>query len=96
MGKKFNVTGTNRKNIDKINEQRNKFMEYLQQKGISTRPGTHAVHLQKYYSDKYGFKPEDFPNSYIADKCSIAFPLFPSMTDTEFNYVCDAINSYKI
>ncbi len=92
----FKPEEINLKNIDKVNEMRNKFMEFLQQKGISTRPGTHSVHLQVFYSNKYGFKPEDFPNSYIADRCSIAFPLYPSMSDKEFDYVCDTINSYKI
>lgn len=82
-------------NISEINEQRNKFMEYLQQNGISTRPGTHAVHMLKYYAGKYSIKPEDFPNAAIADKCSIAFPLFQSMTDEEFEYIIKTIKSFS-
>lgn len=83
-------------NIRKINSQRNSFMEYLQKNGISTRPGTHAVHALKYYSNKYKIKPEDFPNSYIADKASIAFPLYPELTHKELNYIFKKISSYKI
>lgn len=83
-------------NVETIKEERNKFMEYLQQKGISTRPGTHAVHLQIYYARKYKINPADFPNSYIADSCSIAFPLYCQMTDEEINYVIEKIKSYRL
>jgi perosamine synthetase len=83
-------------NVNKINKGRNKFMQYLSDKGISTRPGTHAVHLLKYYSQKYSINPEIFPNSLIADKCSIALPLFSGMTSEETNYIINVIHDYKI
>lgn len=83
-------------NIDNVNFQRNKFMDYLYNKGISTRPGTHAVHNLKYYKDKYNINPMSLPNSYIADKCSIAFPIFPSLKNDEFEYIVKCIKSYKL
>ncbi|MDD5362910.1 MAG: DegT/DnrJ/EryC1/StrS family aminotransferase [Ignavibacteria bacterium] len=83
-------------NVKRIGKERNKFMQYLFDKGISTRPGTHAIHLLKYYSQKYNIKPENFPNSLIADKCSVAFPIFPSMTDEEINYIIKAIHDYRL
>ncbi len=49
---------------------RNEMMEVLQQQGISTRPGTHAVHMLGAYVKKYNFKPEDFPGAYAADRFS--------------------------
>lgn len=81
-------------NVTEIHEMRNKFMDFLQINGISTRPGTHAVHLLHYYSGKYKIKPEDFPGAYIADKCSIALPLYPGMTEDEFNYVSNNIEQF--
>ncbi|MEO6692489.1 MAG: DegT/DnrJ/EryC1/StrS family aminotransferase, partial [Saprospiraceae bacterium] len=82
-------------NVGKVNILRNNFMDYLQQKGISTRPGTHAVHMLGYYKNKYNITQKDYPNAMIADMCSIAFPLFPSMKDEEFNYIKDNIMNYK-
>jgi len=82
-------------NVEKINELRNKFMEYLQQNGISTRPGTHAVHALKYYADKYKIEKTDFPNAWIADQCSISFPIFPSLTSDEFKFITSTIENYK-
>lgn len=90
----FNPEKINLDNLDNINKKRNNFMEYLQKNGISTRPGTHAVHLLKYYSEKYNLNKEDFINSYIADRCSITFPLYPTMTDEEFNYIKETIKRY--
>ncbi|MCI0471983.1 MAG: DegT/DnrJ/EryC1/StrS family aminotransferase, partial [Ignavibacteria bacterium] len=78
----------------KVNDERNKFMKYLLDKGISTRPGTHAVHIQKYFSGKYGIMPEDYPNSLFADKCTVSLPIFPSMTSEETDYVINTINNY--
>jgi perosamine synthetase len=83
-------------NIEKINKMRNDFMDHLQQNGVSTRPGTHSVHMLEYYKSKYGFKNNDFINSYITSECSIAFPLFPTLKDEEFNYISDKISNYKL
>jgi len=83
-------------NIESANSKRNDFMEYLQSHGISTRPGTHAVHMLDYYSKKYGINSDDFKNSKIAYMCSVTLPLFPNLTDDEFGYVIDKIKSYKI
>jgi dTDP-4-amino-4,6-dideoxygalactose transaminase len=84
------------KNVKSINQKRNDFMDYLQQNGISTRPGTHAVHMLEYYRKKYKIIPENFPSAMIADLCSIAFPLYPSMTGEEFEYIMQKIGEYKL
>src|SRR5919108_3748854 len=52
----------------------------LQRRGISTRQGTHAVHLLAYYRRKYDVAAEDFPNSLDADRNSLSLPIFPAMT----------------
>jgi dTDP-4-amino-4,6-dideoxygalactose transaminase len=59
----------------------------LQQRGIATRQGTHAVHLLAYYRKKYDLAPEDFPQSLSADRDSLSLPIFPSMSAEEQAYV---------
>ena len=66
---------------------RNDIMQKLEDTGISTRQGTHAVHTLGYYKQKYGFHESDFPNSLKADRQSMALPLYPQMTDEEQDYV---------
>jgi len=80
-----------RDDIRLINEKRNIWMDQLQQAGISTRPATHAVHMLTFYQEKYKLKPEDFPNAYRANDCSISLPLFHGMTAAEQDYVIERV-----
>lgn len=81
--------------IPRINQARNAWMDALQRAGISTRPATHAVHMLTYYREKYRIKPEDFPNAWAANDCSISLPLFHGMTEEEQEYVIDRVRRYK-
>ncbi len=72
--------------------KRNDLMEVLQQKGIATRPGTHAVHMLGAYSKKYGIKPEDYPGAFSADQYSMSIPLHNRMVKEDFDYVIAALS----
>ena len=89
----FDINNTSLHNINSINEKRNAFMDALQNKGVSTRPATHAVHMLQYYREKYQLQPEDFPNAYIANECSISFPLFNGLREKEQNFVIEKIKN---
>lgn len=80
-------------NIEKIHQLRNELMFQLENKGIITRQGTHAVTAQGVYQQKYNIKNHDFPNAYIADRATIALPLYPKMTIEEQNYVVENLIS---
>ena len=90
----FSPKEINLGNVTEIHELRNQFMDFLQLNGISTRPGTHAVHLLQYYAQKYNILPEEFTGALIADKCSISFPLFPGMSNEEFEYIAENIEIF--
>lgn len=79
----------------KIGKVRNGLMKHLKEAGISSRPGTHAVHLLGYYHRKYSLRPQDFPNSRMAHHNTIALPLYPGMTNGEQLRVAEAISSFK-
>lgn len=72
---------------------RNDLMEYLQQNGVSTRPGTHAVHMLGYYKEKYGIQEVDFPVAKLANNCSMAIPLHNRMVTGDFEYVVRLLKS---
>jgi perosamine synthetase len=76
--------------IDALNIKRNEWMFRLEDKGIATRQGTHAVHTLGYYRNKYGLTPKDHIYSYAADRLSITLPLYATMTEEEFEYVINA------
>jgi perosamine synthetase len=75
--------------------KRNDIMEYLQQQGISTRPGTHAVHMLGYYATNYHLKPHDFMGAFKCNEFSMSIPLHNKMTEEDFHYVTEKIKSIK-
>ena len=81
--------------VKKINNLRNQWMDDLQKKGISTRPATHAVHMLSFYREKYQLSPEDFPNAYAADQCSISLPLFHGMREEEQEFLISIVKKKK-
>ncbi len=73
--------------------KRNDLMEYLQQQGVSTRPGTHAVHMLGYYAHTYGIKPTDFPGAFAANEYSMSIPLHNKMVTEDYEYIVGLIKN---
>jgi perosamine synthetase len=76
---------------DKAPRSRDQIMDYLQQHGIGTRPGTHALHMLGYYRDRLQLKPEDFPAARDCAEQSMAIPLHNRMTKDDYTYVVDVL-----
>ena len=68
---------------------RNELLQKLEDLGIATRQGTHAVHMLGYYRNRFGYKPEDFVNAYACDHLSITLPLYIGITDEDQEYVVE-------
>lgn len=74
---------------------RNEIMEQLQDRGISTRPGTHAVHMLGFYANLLSIVPEDYPGAQTANDKSISIPLHNQMTKADFKYVVYCLKNIK-
>lgn len=81
--------------VEKLACRRNDLMDRLERAGIATRQGTHAVHTLAYYRDKYGFKPNDYPASLMADRLSLALPLYCGITPADQERVVAALQDDK-
>jgi dTDP-4-amino-4,6-dideoxygalactose transaminase len=79
----------------KVGKVRGSLMKHLKDAGISSRPGTHAVHLLGYYQRKYAIRPQDFPNSRMVHHSAVTLPLYPGMNHGEQMRVAEAIASFK-
>lgn len=66
---------------------RNAIMERLQEQGIATRPGTHAVHMLGYYRERFGLTPDDYPGARDCNDNTMAIPLHNRMTADDYAYV---------
>jgi perosamine synthetase len=80
-------------NVRALHEARNAVMITLEERGIATRQGTHAAALTSYYANKYGLRPEDFPNAYQAELLSVTLPLYPQMSDQDQDRIVDELVS---
>lgn len=80
--------------VDELHIGRNRLMSFLQSKGIATRQGTHAPPHLEFYSAKYEIRREHFPQAWLADRLSLALPLFPGMTEEELHHVVTCIQSF--
>ena len=70
---------------------RNNIMEKLQDMGISTRPGTHAVHMLSIYKDRFGIKQNDYPGARDCDANTMAIPLHNQMVKEDYEYIVYAL-----
>ncbi|MBW3542666.1 MAG: DegT/DnrJ/EryC1/StrS family aminotransferase [Planctomycetes bacterium] len=68
-------------------------MQSLGERGIATRPGTHAVHTLAYYRERYGFAADDFPAALRSARQTIALPLHNHMQDSDVAFIAHAIRS---
>lgn len=75
---------------------RDNIMEQLHARGISSRPGTHAVHMLGFYRDSLGCKPDDFPNSRDCHENCLAIPIHSQMSQSDYEYVIDALVSITV
>jgi perosamine synthetase len=72
---------------------RNEIMERLAARGVSTRPGTHAVHLLGYYDRRFGFSPDDFPGARDCDRHSMAIPLHNRMSAEDYAHITASLKA---
>lgn len=70
---------------------RNDLMRRLADRGVATRPGTHAVHMLAYYARTFGFRPDDYPGARAANDHSMAIPLHNRMSRDDCTYVVDCL-----
>jgi dTDP-4-amino-4,6-dideoxygalactose transaminase len=72
---------------------RNEIMQRLQNTGVSTRPGTHAVHMLGYYRNRFDLRPDDFPGARDCNDHTMAIPLHNRMTQEDYEYVAAALQN---
>jgi len=70
---------------------RDTFRERLNAMGVGTGVHFIAVHLHAYYRERFGFKPEDFPNAAWISERTVSLPLSAKLTDREVERVVEAV-----
>jgi len=78
-------------NIDKYE----KIFNGMRRKGIGVQLHYWPVHLQPYYKN-LGFKQGDFRNSEDYAKRSFSLPVYPELTTSDINRICDDLSKLLI
>ena len=70
---------------------RDAIIKLLRDLGVESTLGTYGLHLEPYFRDLLGLKPQDLPNATRAAEQSLAIPLFPEMADEDVDTVVSAL-----
>jgi dTDP-4-amino-4,6-dideoxygalactose transaminase len=70
---------------------RSAFIRELAARNIGASVHFIPVHLHRYYRDKYGYAPDDFPVALDSYQRMISLPLSPKMTDQDAADVIEAV-----
>ena len=70
---------------------RNDFISEMTKRDIGTSVHYKPIHRMTYYKNKYGLKPEMFPNAEWVFKRCVSLPIFSAMTDEQVNYTIKSI-----
>jgi dTDP-4-amino-4,6-dideoxygalactose transaminase len=78
--------------LDRLKIDRDRFFNELQEANIGCSVHYTPVHMLSYYANKYGLKPESFPNAKAVFERMISIPLSSKLTVEDARDVVDAVN----
>ena len=70
---------------------RDKFIQNLHELKIGTGVHYIGVHLHPYYIYKFGYRPDDFPNSTWISERTVSIPLSPKLSDPDVSYIIEIV-----
>ena len=76
---------------DRLDIDRNAFLERLKEKNIGAGVHFPALHMQPYYQKAFGYRAGDFSNAERAAARILSLPLFPAMTESDVDDVAAAV-----
>lgn len=76
----------------KVDMRRDDIMQKMQEAGIGTRAGTHAVHELGYYKKKYNISKHDYPVAAELYANTISLPLHNNMSQADYDYVIEILS----
>lgn len=77
--------------LDKINIDRNRFIEMMAERRIGTSVHFIPLHKHPYWRDTYRLSGHDFPVAERVFEEVVSLPLYPSMSDSDQQRVIDAV-----
>ncbi|HEY3215482.1 MAG TPA: DegT/DnrJ/EryC1/StrS family aminotransferase [Candidatus Eisenbacteria bacterium] len=70
---------------------RDEFIREMTARKIGVSVHFMPLHLQPYYRDRYGYRPDDFPNAWGAFQKIVSLPIYAGMSDRDVTDVIAAV-----
>ena len=67
----------------------------MQKNNIQANLGAQAVHIQKYYKNKYNFPEDKYPNTSFAYKNGVVLPIGSYLEYKDIKFICDTIKQFE-
>lgn len=78
-------------NLEKLSIDRDAFIVQMTERNIGTSVHYTPIHMTSYYANKYGWKPESFPNAHRAFQRMVSLPLSSKLTVQDAADVVQAV-----
>ena len=73
--------------------ERDRVLSDLQARGIGVAVNYRAVHLLKYYRERFGFTRGMFPEAERIGDSTVTLPLYPKLTNEQIDYVAESVKA---
>lgn len=77
--------------LDRLRISRQEFIAELRERNIGSSVHFIPLHLHRYYRERYGYEPEDFPVTYREFQRLVSLPVYPRMTEQDVDDVIAAV-----
>lgn len=78
--------------LENLTATRDEIMNEIQARNVGIGIHFRSLHVQKFYREKFGFRPDDFPNARWATDRVLSLPLYPRMSDEDVEDVIRVVN----
>ena len=85
-----------RLNIERLGIDRDGFIRELSELGIGTSVHYTPLHLQPYWRDRYGLKPDDFPAALDSYRRIISLPIYTRLTNDDVARIVEAVRTVAL
>ncbi len=79
--------------LERLKIDRGAFIEQMNAGGVAASVHYQPLHMQPYYRESYGYKPEQFPVAARLWPRLVSLPIFPGITPAEVEQVIDVVRS---
>lgn len=78
--------------VDRCGLSRDKFLDRMNRLGVGT--GVHYLSIPEhpYYQERFGWRPEQWPNAMAVGRCTVSLPLSPKLQPQDVERVVDAVH----